>query len=145
MLADRPDLLEGMYEVARLTYPEVGGYQAKQAQSLHEWQLYHLGSPGTALDMTPIAIAAGKAIGFATLVRHVDGRSAEHRICAVLPEWRRRGVATLLLQAQLAAAKRDALETVIAWGRGEHAGQNYGTKLGFEPRGETVAFRGPLQ
>ena len=144
-LADRPDLLQGMYEVARLTYPEVGGYQAKQAESLHEWQLYYLGSAGTALDMTPIAIADGEPIGFATLVRRADGRSAEHRICAVLPEWRRRGIATLLLQTQLAAAKRAGLEAVIAWGRSAHVGSNYGTKLGFEPRGETIAFRGPLQ
>jgi GNAT superfamily N-acetyltransferase len=145
MLADRPDLLPGMYEVAKVTYPEVGGYQAKQAESLHEWQLYHLGSPGTALDMTPIAIADGDVIGFATLVRRADGRSAEHRICAVLPEWRRRGIATLLLQAQLAAAKRAALETVIAWGRSGHVGKTYGTKLGFEQQAETIAFRGPLQ
>jgi N-acetylglutamate synthase-like GNAT family acetyltransferase len=145
MLADRPDLLQGMYEVAKLTYPEVGGYQAKQAESLHEWQLYHLGSPRTALDMTPIAIAEGKVIGFATLIRRADGRSAEHRICAVHPDWRRRGIATLLLQAQLAAAKQAGLETVIAWGRSAHVGQTYGTKLGFEQQAETIAFRGPLQ
>jgi GNAT superfamily N-acetyltransferase len=145
MLADRPDLLPGMYEVARVTYPEVGGYQARQAESIHEWQLYHLGSPGTALDITPIATTDDKAIGFATLVRSRDGRSAEHRICAVLPEWRRRGIATLLLQAQLAAAKRAGVETVIAWGRSGHAGKTYGTKLGFERCAETIAFRGPLQ
>ena len=145
MLADRPDLLQGMYEVAKVTYPEVGGYQAKQAESLHEWQLYHLGSPGTALDMTPVAIADGKVIGFATLVRRSDGRSAEHRICAVHPDWRRRGIATLLLQAQLAAAKDAALKSIIAWARGDHVGQTYGTKLGFEQCAETIAFRGPLQ
>jgi GNAT superfamily N-acetyltransferase len=145
MLADRPDLLQGMYEVARVTYPEVGGYQAKQAESLHEWQLYHLGSPGTALDMTPIAIAEGQVIGFATLIRRGDGQTAEHRICAVLPGWRRRGIASMLLRAQLAAAKRDGLKTVIAWGRTAHAGETYGTKVGFEIEAETVAFRGPLQ
>jgi N-acetylglutamate synthase-like GNAT family acetyltransferase len=145
MLADRPDLLEGMYEVAKLTYPEIGGYQARQAESLHEWQVYHLGAPGTALEMTPIAVAGDEVIGFATLVRRTDGRSAEHRICAVLPNWRRRGIATLLLQAQLAAAKRAGLETIVAWGRSHYAGDTYGTKLGFEQCAETVAFRGPLQ
>jgi GNAT superfamily N-acetyltransferase len=145
MLADRPDLLQGMYEVAKVTYPEVGGYQAKQAESLHEWQLYHLGSPGAALDMTPIAVADDAVIGFATMITHVDEGTVEHRICVVLPAWRRRGIATLLLQAQLSAAKRAGFETVIAWGRDRHAGNTYGTKLGFEPRGETIAFRGPLQ
>jgi GNAT superfamily N-acetyltransferase len=145
MLADRPDLLPSMYEVAKVTYPELGGFQAKQAERLHDWQLYQLGSPGTALDMTPIAVAEGKVIGFATLILRSDRRSAEHRICAVLPDWRRRGLATLLLQAQLAAAKRAGLETVVAWGRSAHVGETYGSKLGFEPCGETIAFRGPLQ
>jgi GNAT superfamily N-acetyltransferase len=145
MLADRPDLLPGMYDVARLTYPEIGGYQAEQAESLHEWQLYQLGSPGTALDMTPLAVAGDEVIAFATMIRRTDGCTAEHRIAAVRADWRRRGVATLLLQTQLAAAKRAGLETVVAWGRSEHAGQPYGTKVGFEIQTETIAFRGPLQ
>jgi len=63
----------------------------------------------------------------------------------VLPDWRGRGIATLLLQAQLTAAKRAGVETVVAWGRSAQVGRTYGTKLGFEPCGETIAFRGPLQ
>jgi ribosomal protein S18 acetylase RimI-like enzyme len=145
LLSDRPELLHGMYAVAKVTYPEVGGYQARQADAFHDWQLYQLGSPRLALDMTPIALAGGEVIGFATLIRGLDGRSAEHRMAAVLPEWRRRGIATTLLRAQLAAAKRASVDTVIAWGRSDHVGQVYGTRLGFEPRTETIGFRGPLQ
>lgn len=144
-LSERPDLLQGMYEVARLTYPEVGGYQARQAETFGDWQLYHLGSPRTALDMTAIALAGGRVVGFATLTHGLDGRSVEHRIAVVLPEWRRRGIATTLLRAQLAAAKRAGIQTVIAWGRSKHVGVPYGTELGFETRTETIAFRGPLQ
>jgi GNAT superfamily N-acetyltransferase len=144
-LADRPELLEGMYEVAKATYPEIGGFQARQARTLHEWQLYQLGSPGTALDMSPVAVADDRVIGFATLTLHANGVSAEHRMAAVLPEWRRQGIATTLLRAQLAAAKRAGVETVVAWARGEHVGHVYVTRLGFETCAETVAFRGPLQ
>ena len=145
MLADRPDLLAGVYAVAKATYPDVGAFQAKHTERLHDWQLYQLGSPTTALDMTPLAIADGDVVGFATLVRRGDNRSAEHRICAVLPDWRGRGIATVLLQEQLAAAKRAGVETIVAWGRSADVGRTYGTKLGFEPCGETIAFRGPLQ
>jgi GNAT superfamily N-acetyltransferase len=145
LLADRPDLLPGMYEVAKATFPEIGGYQALQAATFHKWQMYQLGSPRTALEMTPVALAGGEVIGFATLLRDDDGRSAEHRMAVVLPEWRRGGIATTLLQAQLAAAKRASIETVVAWARSTHVGQVYGTRLGFEPCAETVAFRGPLQ
>jgi GNAT superfamily N-acetyltransferase len=134
-----------MYDVAKATYPEIGGYQAQQARSVHEWQLYQLGSPRTALDMTPIALADGEVVGFATLTRGLDGRSVEHRMAVVLPQWRRRGIATALLRAQVAAAKREGFETVIAWERSEHRGSVYGTRIGFAPRGETIAFRGPLQ
>jgi GNAT superfamily N-acetyltransferase len=144
-LSDRPDLLQGMYEVAKATFPEIGGYQAQQARSFHEWQLYQLGSPRTALDMTPMALADGEVVGFATLTRGLDGRSVEHRMAVVLPQWRRRGVATALLRAQVTAAKREGFETVIAWERGDHVGSVYGTRIGFEPRAETIGFRGPLQ
>lgn len=145
MLAERPELVPDMYEVAKETYPEVGGFQARQAERLQDWQLYQLGSPGVALDMTPLAIAEGTVVGFATMNLQADGRSAEHRIAAVRSEWRRRGIATFLLQAQLNAAKRAGVETVVAWGRSAHAGRTYGTRVGFESRGETIAFRGPLQ
>ena len=145
LLSDRPDLLQGMYEVAQATFPEIGGYQARQARSFHEWQLYQLGSPRTAFDMTPIAIAAGETVGFATLLRGLDGRSVEHRMAVVLPHWRRRGLATALLRVQAAAAKREGFETMIAWGRSDHRGSVYATRIGFEPQAETIAFRGPLQ
>lgn len=145
LLSDRPDLLQGMYEVAKATYPEVGGYQAKHVRTFHEWQLYQLGSPRTAFDMTPIALAADEVVGFATLIRGLDGRSVEHRIAVVSPRWRRRGIATTLLRAQVAAAKREGFESVIAWERSEHTGSVYGTKIGFSPRAETIGFRGPLQ
>jgi GNAT superfamily N-acetyltransferase len=145
MLADRPDLVQGMYEVAKLAFPDMGGYQARQAQTLQDWQVYHLGSPGTALDMTPVAVADGDVIGFATMIRRADGRTAEHRIAAVRADWRGRGVARRLLLAQLAAAKRARLETVVAWGRDGRTGKTYGAGLGFEERAETISFRGPLQ
>jgi mycothiol synthase len=145
LLSDRPDLLQGMYEVAKATYPEVGGYQAEQARTFHEWQLYQLGSPRLALDLTPLALAGDEVVGFATLIRGLDGRSVEHRIAVVSPRWRSRGIATALLRAQVNAAKREGFETVIAWQRSDHVGSVYGTKIGFSPRAETIGFRGPLQ
>ena len=145
MVADRPDLLQGMYRVAELTFPEMGGYQARQTRSFLDWQLYQLGSPGIAFDMSPVALAGDDVIGFATLIRRPDGLTAEHRMAVVLPDWRRKGVATTLLRTQLAAAKRANIQTVIGWVRSRHVGVVYGPRLGFEPRAETIEFRGPLQ
>ena len=143
-LADRPDLVQGMYEVAKVTFPEIGGFQARQANTFQEWQLYHLGSPRTMFEMTPIALDREQVVGFATMLCAADGKSAEHRIAAVLPSHRKRGIATALLRAQIAEAKRASIETLIAWNRSDHAGSVYGTKVGFEPRSATIGFRGPL-
>ena len=145
MLSDRPDLLPGMYGVAQVTFPEMGGYQATHARSFHEWQVYQLGSPRLAFEMVPIALAGDEVVGYATLIRRPDGRTAEHRMTAVLPDWRPRGIETALLRAQLAAAKRASLETVIAWVYSTHFIAVDGPSLGFEPRSETISFRGPLQ
>lgn len=144
MLSERPRLVERMYEVATITHPDLGGFQARHADNFLEWQVYQLGSPLLALEMTPVALSGEQVIGFATLIRGTDGRSAEHRMAVVLPEWRRQGVATAMLRAQIVAAKRASLETLVAWERSEHAGRTYGHKVGFQPRGETIRFRGPL-
>ena len=143
-LADRPDLVRGMYEVAKVTYPEIGGYQARHANSFNEWQLYQLGSPQTTFEMTPIALDGEQVVGFATMLCAADGKSAEHGIAAVLPSYRKRGIATALLRAQIAEAKRASIETLIAWNRSDRASGVYAAKLGFEPSSATIGFRGPL-
>jgi GNAT superfamily N-acetyltransferase len=141
-LADRPTLLPGMYEVAAATYPELGGYIGRQAETLVQWQVYELGSGAALLDLTPIALAGGRVVGFAT-IRGLDELAAELRMVCVLPEWRGRGVACALLEAQLAAARRAGLRRAVTWVRdGEPRGLY--TRLGMRAGGAAIEFRGPL-
>jgi GNAT superfamily N-acetyltransferase len=141
-LADRPTLLPGMYEVAAATYPELGGYIGRQAETLVQWQVYELGSGAALLDLTPLALAGGRVIGFAT-IRGLDEVTAELRMVCVLPEWRGRGVAGALLEAQLAAARRAGLRRAVTWVRHDQPVGLY-RRLGMHPGAAAIEFRGPL-
>jgi GNAT superfamily N-acetyltransferase len=142
-LAERPDLVEGMYAVARETYPELGGYIGVQAGTLQEWRLYELSNPSLALDATFIALHRAEVVGFVTAIRLPDRETVCIRMAAVQPAWRRRGVALALLRAQLAAARASGLRRAIAWQRTE-AVAGLVDRLGFERSGSTVIFRGSL-
>jgi GNAT superfamily N-acetyltransferase len=141
-LADRPALLTGMYEVAAATYPELGGYIGRQAETLVQWQVYELGSGAALLALTPLALAGGRVVGFAT-IKGVDELTAELRMVCVLPEWRGRGVAGALLEAQLAAARRAGLRRAVTWVRG---GQPVGLyrRLRMRPGAAAIEFRAAL-
>jgi ribosomal protein S18 acetylase RimI-like enzyme len=142
-LADRHDLVPAAHAVAERTYPELGSTKAKQAGTLHEWQVYELGDPRLALDLTALALANREVIGFATLLRIGGDSVAEHRMTTVLPEWRRRGVGMALTRAQIAGAKAASFDELIVWARSD-AHRELFEKLGFEEQTASIDFRGPL-
>jgi GNAT superfamily N-acetyltransferase len=142
-LVERPSLVAGMYEVAAATYPELGGYIGRQAETLVEWQVYELGSSNAMLDLTPVMLCGAQVVGFSTARRLVDAGTAELRMVSVRSEWRRRGVARALVQAQLGAARDRGFRRLVVWlCEGGPAGLYRG--LGFEPVAACIVFRGPL-
>jgi GNAT superfamily N-acetyltransferase len=143
-LADRPGLVQAMYEVAAETYPELGGPIAKQAGSLLEWQVYELGDPRIALDLTSIALAGDEVVGFGTLLRISAGEVGVHRITVVAPAWRRRGVGAALTLSQIAAARQASFARLDAWVWTEPQRRLF-ESLGYERRGASIDFFGPLQ
>jgi GNAT superfamily N-acetyltransferase len=143
-LGDRPELVPAAFQVATETYPELGGPISKQAGTLHEWQLYELGDPRVALDLTPVAVAGDEAVGFGALLSVEDGRFGVHRITVVLPAWRRRGIGAALTRAQIAAAKLASLERLEARAWTDLQRRLYAS-LGYEQRAASIDFFGPLQ
>jgi GNAT superfamily N-acetyltransferase len=140
---DRPSLLEGMHAVAVATYPELGGHRARHAESFVDWQVYELGSPNTLLDVIPVALTGDQVVGFATMRKLLDGVTAEVRTVLVLPEWRRRGVASALLCAQLARARSAGMARVMVRVRHSWPIDLY-RKLGFDVADGSIMFHGPL-
>ena len=143
-LGDRHDLVAGAFGVAAETYPELGGPISKQARTLHEWQLYELGDPRIALDLTGVAVAGDEAIGFGAVLGIDHGKVGRHRITIVLPQWRGRGVGSALTRSQIAAAKRAGYERLETWVWTELQKRLY-YSLGYERRGASIDFLGPLQ
>jgi GNAT superfamily N-acetyltransferase len=143
-LADRPDLMPSAFRVAAETYPELGGPISKQAGTLQEWQLYELADPQIALELTPIAVAVGEAVGFGALRRIEGGKVGVHRITVVQPTWRRRGVGSAMTRRQIAAAKQASFQRLEAWPWTDLQKRLY-SSLGYERVGGMVDFFGPLQ
>jgi GNAT superfamily N-acetyltransferase len=142
-LVEQPSLVAGMYEVAALTYPELGGYLGRQAETLVEWQVYELGSSNALLELTPVMLAGEQVVGFATVRKLVEDGTAEVRMVCVLTEWRRRGIARALLRAQLTAARDRGFRRLVVWLR-EGAPAGLYRSLGFEPVAACIVYRGPL-
>ena len=136
-LSDRPDLLEELFEVATATGRD-------QTGSLHAWQVYELGDPRIRLDLTAIAVAADEVVGYTTMVEFAEERTAGHRVLTVLPAWKEQEIGAALTRAQIVAAKRAGLGTLFAWARPWQHHELY-ESLGYEARGASIDFQGPLQ
>ena len=143
-LGERPDLVPAAYEVAAATYPELAGPVSRLAGTQHEWQLYELGDPRVAFDLTPVAMAGDEAVGFGILLSAENGTLGMHRVTVVLPAWRRRGVGSALTRAQIAAAKRASLERLEAWAWTD-VQRSLFASLGYAARAASIDFFGPLQ
>ena len=143
-LAERPDLVPAAHRVAAETYPELAGPRSMLAETLHEWQLYELGDPRVAFDLSPVAMAGDEAVGFGIVLSVENGKFGMHRITVVLPAWRRRGVGAALTRAQIAAARHASLERLEAWAWTDLQQRLYAS-LGYRRVGASIDFFGPLQ
>lgn len=144
-LAERPDLMNAMYDVATATYPEFGGWIGRQADTIQDWLVYELGNPAMPVELTSVAVAGdGEVAGFSTFIRLPDGRTASHRMVAVAHAWRRRGIARALVSAQLHGAKGAGYESMVAWRRGGATPDRAFTRLGFQRGHSWIVFVGPL-
>jgi len=143
-LAERPDLMNAMYDVATETYPEFGGWIGRQADTIEDWIVYELGNPALPVELTSIAVAGDNQVaGFSTFIRLPDGRTASHRMVAVAHAWRGRGIARALVSAQLHEAKGAGYEQMVVWRRSAAPDRAF-TRLGFERGHAWIVFQGPL-
>ena len=142
-LLERPGALPGMYAVARVTAPELGGHVARQAESLHDWHAYELGGAALMLELTTVACAGDEVVGFSTLRRVGNGDRVEVRTLVVLPQWRRRGVARALVLTQANGARAQGCRQLQMLLRTPDAA-GLAESLGFAAESVSVDYRGPL-
>jgi mycothiol synthase len=109
--ADRPDVIRGIYEVAREATPDIPGNEDEQMEPFEDWLEHEMSGPGDRPDATFVALAADEVIGYAKFsLTSARPNVAAHDMTAVKRSWRGRGIAGALKRAQIGWAKREGYE-----------------------------------
>jgi mycothiol synthase len=147
-LAERPELVSAVYEVAREALPDVPGDGPELPSTLEEFRRRDVDRPVIPPDAFILAITAdtGRVIGYANLML-VPGnpKVAWHGMTGVVRDWRGRGVATALKRATIewaVAHRLDALGTANDTVNAPMRAVN--RRLGYRPRPDDIDYRGPL-
>jgi GNAT superfamily N-acetyltransferase len=141
-LGDRPELEAGMYDVAREAFPDIPVAEPIDVGSLDEWRAEELAVARR--DLTAVALAGDEVVGYSTLGDFGDG-TALHLMTGVKRSWRGRGVARALKLAQIEAARRAGLRTLVAYNDATNAPmQRLNVALGYRLHPVYVTLRGPL-
>jgi len=109
--AGRPELVDGMYEVAREAYPDIPGNQDDAMESFEEWLTHDMTGPGDLPEATFVALAVDEVVGFAKFsLTRAQPTIAWHDVTGVKRAWRGRGIAGALKRAEIAWAKEQGYE-----------------------------------
>jgi mycothiol synthase len=145
LLAARPDLGEGTWDVAAEAIPDVPGNAEWTPPSRERWVGDFLLDSATPPEAVYVAAAGDEVIGYAKLRLKPDGRGAVHGMTAVRRAWRGRGVATALKLTQIAWAKSQGLEQLITEIEVRNAPmQRINERLGYMPAPGRIHLRKSL-
>ncbi len=131
----------GAYAVSVAAVPDMPTAGAAEARSFEDWVEDELAGAAAAY----VAVETGAVLGYATLQPTGEPTRLEHGFTGVLPEHRRRGLATALGRAQIAwAAEHGYEELVTTTGVSNTALRRQKTKLGYVERDGPILVRGAV-
>jgi mycothiol synthase len=140
---EEPDLLQEMYVVGFQADEDIPG--SAGVQTFEQWRASEIDKPTRRPEFCFIALAADDVVGYAAL--QVFGDEAHHGLTATRRDWRRRGVATALKRAEIAAAKRAGFRRLVTESEERNEPmRRLNEKLGFVPSPDLsmVVMRGPV-
>jgi mycothiol synthase len=140
---EEPDLLEQMYAVGVQADEDIPGSEG--VQTFEQWRSHEIDRPTRRPELCFIALAGDEVVGYAAL--QIVAEQAEHGLTATRRDWRRRGVATALKRAEIAAAKRAGFKRLITESEERNEPmRRLNEKLGFvaSPELSMAVMRGPL-
>lgn len=140
---DEPDRLEEMYAVAVQGDEDIPGESG--VQTFAQWRAQEIDKPNRRPELCFLALAGDEVVGYAAL--QVHGEKAFHGLTVTRRDWRKRGVATALKCAEIAAASRAGFERLLTESEERNEPmRRLNEKLGFVPAPEwsMVVMRGPL-
>jgi mycothiol synthase len=142
-VAERPELLEAVYPLALEGYADMAT-ERRATISLEDW----LREDATLPEGSYVALAAGEVVGYSGLRGHDNPGTVEDGLTVVRRDWRRRGLATLLKELELAWAGEHGYREVVTWTQqGNERMRLLNEKLGYAYRtvSVTMAARLPLR
>jgi len=140
-VAERPDLVRAVFEIARESYPDQPGRPEQRMESLEEWRSWGL-DPHRA-DTYFIALEDARAIGYGFL--DFEDGTWSHGFTAVARAARGRGVATSIKRAQLRWAKANGVRTLRTANEERLVGMlAMNERLGYRPLYTELVLRGPV-
>jgi GNAT superfamily N-acetyltransferase len=143
--AERPDLVHEMYDVGVAAARDIPGLDGAGEPSFETWSAFEIERPSRDPELCFIAVADGRAIGFASLDVFPD--DVFHGLTAVAREWRGCGVGAALKLSQIRAAKERGFPRLLTESQHENEPmRRLNERLGFrpEPSMSTIVLRGPL-
>jgi mycothiol synthase len=142
--AEEPDRLDEMYVVAVQADEDIPG--STGVQTFEQWRAHEIDKPDRRPGLCFLALAGNEVVGYAAL--QVVGDEAFHGLTVTRRDWRRRGVATALKRAEIAAAKEAGFRRLLTESEERNEPmRRLNEKLGFVPAPElsTLVMRGPVQ
>lgn len=138
-LADRPDLADELYSIARSAYPDQFG----RAETYIGEQWYEWGLRAHPPESYLIALEDGRVLGYGYLEHEGD----EWRVgfMAIARDARDRGVAGAIKRAQTAWAKEHGITSLRTANEVRLVGLiGLNRRIGYRPLYEEIVLRGPL-
>jgi GNAT superfamily N-acetyltransferase len=142
-LASRPELLSGMYRVAREGAESRPDFSVGFVRTQSDWQMYELGSPLVRLDVTAVAHVGDEVVGYAIGQDLPQGDGLYHRAMAIAPGWQDRGIAEALVRAQALRAHEAGIRLLMALPWSEPLEGIY-LRLGYMRGAEWLELEGSL-
>ena len=144
--AERPELAEGMYEVAREAYPDVPGEEDAELASFEEWLSMDMQGAGDRPEATFVALEGDEVVAYAKLSLSLARPTvAMHDITGVRRAWRGRGIANALKAAEIAWAKDAGYERLETQNEERNEPiRRLNERYGYVVTPGSVTVRGPL-
>ena len=111
--ADRPELAEGLWEVAREAAPDIPGEEETDVGPLDEWLERDMRGSGDRPEAVFVAVEDGEVLGYAKLAFSEETTErAFHDLTGVKRAHRGRGIAAVLKATQIAWAKENGFRSL---------------------------------
>lgn len=140
---EEPDRLDEMYVVGVQADEDIPGSEG--VATFEQWRAHEIDRPTRRPELCFLALAGDEVVGYAAL--QVFGDEAHHGLTATRRDWRRRGVASALKRAEIAAAKRAGFRRLLTESEERNEPmRRLNEKLGYVPAPDwsMVVMEGPV-